>query len=69
MDKIVLFTDKKDCCACGGCVNICPNDAISMKEDEFGFLYPEIDHEKCIQLYTGKTVIVANTQGHFAQEI
>lgn len=49
MDKIVLFTDKKDCCACGACVNICPKDAISMKEDEFGFLYPEIDHEKCIQ--------------------
>ena len=29
-------------------MNICPEKAISMKEDEYGFIYPVIDGEKCI---------------------
>lgn len=48
MKEIVLFNDKKDCCACGACVNICPKNAISMAEDECGFLYPRIDRELCV---------------------
>lgn len=44
-DKIILFDDKKNCCACGACMNICPKNAIKMQEDEYGFLYPQI-HEK-----------------------
>ncbi len=50
MDKeIVLFNDIKDCCACGACENICPKNAISMLEDEQGFVYPEINRDLCIQ--------------------
>lgn len=49
MNKITLFNDKKDCCGCGACVNKCPKQAISMQEDEYGFLYPVIDESKCIQ--------------------
>lgn len=45
----VLFDDKKNCCACGACVNACPKDAVAMKEDEHGFLYPAIDADKCIR--------------------
>ena len=33
-DSIQLVPDKKDCCACGACMNICPKNAIGMKEDE-----------------------------------
>lgn len=36
-DKIILFDDKKNCCACGACMNVCPKDAIRMEEDEYGF--------------------------------
>ena len=36
-DKIILFDDKKNCCACGACMNICPKNAIKMQEDEYGF--------------------------------
>ena len=25
-DKIILFDDKKNCCACGACMNVCPKD-------------------------------------------
>ena len=49
METITLFKSKKDCCACGACVNICPKQAIQMQEDENGFLYPIIDNDKCIK--------------------
>ena len=29
-------------------MNICPVDAIQMRDNEEGFLYPQIDQEKCI---------------------
>ena len=47
-DKIILFDDKKNCCACGACMNICPKSAIKMQEDEEGFEYPCIDESKCV---------------------
>ncbi len=40
--------DKKDCTSCFACYNICPKNAIVMKEDEEGFKYPKIDKNKCI---------------------
>lgn len=49
METITLFKNKKDCCACGACLNICPKQAIKMQEDENGFLYPIINNDKCIK--------------------
>lgn len=46
--KHVNITSKEDCCGCTGCANICPKGAITMQEDNEGFLYPVIDKEKCI---------------------
>ena len=40
--------EKNYCSGCGLCVNICPKQAILMKEDEEGFLSPTIDKSKCI---------------------
>ena len=45
----ILYANKEDCCGCGACLNICPKQAITMKEDECGFIYPVIDEEKCIR--------------------
>lgn len=39
--------EKEDCVGCGACMQVCPTGSISMKEDEEGFRYPEIDSEKC----------------------
>lgn len=39
---------KQDCNGCGTCALRCPTQAIQMKEDSEGFLYPEINKEKCI---------------------
>lgn len=44
-----IFTSKKDCCGCSACQAICPKNAISMKPDEEGFLYPEINNDKCVE--------------------
>lgn len=43
-----LFKDKKDCTGCGACLNICPRGAIEMATDEYGFTYPKVDADKCI---------------------
>ncbi len=43
-----LYNKKEDCCVCGACVNICPKNAITMKKDKYGFLFPSVDSEKCI---------------------
>lgn len=48
MGVYFLTLDKNDCCGCGGCVNICPKDAIGMEADEYGFVYPRIDGQKCV---------------------
>ena len=42
-----FLNDTKLCTGCGACANICPHDAIVMKENEKGFLKPVIDVAKC----------------------
>lgn len=44
-----LFDKKEDCYGCGACANICPKNAIELKQDEQGFSYPKVDQEKCIE--------------------
>lgn len=39
---------KNRCCGCGACAQRCPQNCITMEEDEEGFRYPVIDEEKCI---------------------
>lgn len=39
----------KDCCGCTACASICAHDAIIMKPDALGFLYPEVDTSKCVE--------------------
>lgn len=44
----VLFNDKADCMGCSACFAACPKNAIEMKADSEGFLYPQIQEAKCI---------------------
>lgn len=39
---------KDSCTGCTACMNVCPHKAISMKADKYGFYYPEIDQNKCV---------------------
>ena len=45
MEEVV---EKNKCCGCHACFNVCPKNAISMKEDVKGFKYPIINRAKCI---------------------
>ena len=58
MKNCIVIENKKDCCGCGACVNACPKGAISMKEDEAGFIFPVVDEELCISCGLCKKVCV-----------
>ena len=45
---MIDVVNKKDCCGCSACVQICPKQCISLKEDFEGFLYPIVDKDVCI---------------------
>ncbi len=44
----LLFREKRDCCGCAACADLCPASAIAMKPDIEGFLYPHVDRDKCV---------------------
>lgn len=45
----VLTPSKEACCGCKACANACSRNAITFLPDEYGFEYPHIDAEKCIE--------------------
>lgn len=45
---MIMLENKKDCCGCYGCAQICPKQCIEMVEDEQGFFYPKVDESKCV---------------------
>lgn len=48
---MIEIKDKKDCCGCWACQDICPVQCITMNEDEEGFRYPTVDKDKCINCH------------------
>ena len=44
---MIQITDKSKCCGCTACASICSHQAITMKPDALGFLYPVVDEDKC----------------------
>ncbi len=49
MEKKIVLCPKHDCTGCNACYSICPTSCISMQEDNEGFLFPNIDFDKCIE--------------------
>lgn len=49
---------KIECCGCTACREVCPYNAIEMKADEEGFIYPVVDHEKCVKCMLCKKICV-----------
>ena len=48
---MIEIKDKKNCCGCWGCSQVCPVQCITMTEDEEGFRYPVVDKDKCINCH------------------
>ena len=46
---MIEITKKENCTGCHACYNACPQKCISMEFDDEGFLYPNVDVEKCIE--------------------
>lgn len=47
--RIIKINPQEDCSGCGACYAICPQKAIEMVENEEGFLYPQINGDKCVE--------------------
>lgn len=45
---MIEIKSKEDCCGCYACYNICPKQCITMKIDDEGFWYPNINEDICI---------------------
>lgn len=51
------------CCGCRACENVCLISAITMQQDDIGFLYPHVDEQKCLHCgHCAKTCPMLNSQ-------
>ena len=48
--------EKDKCTGCFACYNICPKHCIEMVENEYGYIYPNVDEKKCIKCNSCKRV-------------
>ena len=48
---MIKITDKRKCCGCSACQNICPKTCIEMKTDRYGFKYPFVDEKLCVDCH------------------
>lgn len=55
-NMIKLYEEKKRCCGCAACASICPVAAIEMWEDEYGFVYPHVNSDLCVECHRCESV-------------
>ncbi len=46
---MININDPKECCGCTACASVCSHDAIEMKPDSLGFLYPVVNRSLCVE--------------------
>lgn len=46
---MINIIEKRRCCGCSACMQVCPGQCIKMIQDDEGFLYPSVDENKCIK--------------------
>lgn len=63
-----VYLKKEDCCGCSACYNTCPTQAIHMKPDEEGFLYPVIDQALCVDCNSCVNVCPLICDGNYKEK-
>lgn len=53
---MITISDKRNCCGCSACVQICPKQCIDFNEDNHGFRYPLVNENKCVDCGLCETV-------------
>lgn len=46
---MIRIIDPADCCGCTACASICAHNAITMRPDVMGFLYPVVNEVECVE--------------------
>lgn len=64
-----LLCEKEKCFGCGACFAACSCDAIEMKLDSFGALYPDIKLDKCIGCKQCESVCPVKNYMEFAEPV
>ena len=44
----MIICDPDKCTACGSCINKCPNNCITLKENEYGVPIAVVDKNRCV---------------------
>jgi coenzyme F420-reducing hydrogenase beta subunit len=66
---MIQINKQTDCCGCSACEAICPKDAIIMRADDFGFKYPRVDLDKCIDCHLCEKVCQFNSNYDKSQNL
>lgn len=45
---MIQIINPENCCGCTACASICPHHAITMTDDQFGFKYPVVNQNLCV---------------------
>lgn len=56
---MISIQQTNNCFACGACVDICAKEAICLKENGQGYLYPVVDKKKCVSCGACERVCIA----------
>ncbi len=48
---MIEIEEKRRCCGCEACRQVCPQGCIRMERDEEGFDYPIVDTDRCIECH------------------
>ena len=63
-DSMKEYEERKTCCGCGACREICPQKAIEMRPDKEGFLYPKMNRDLCNHCGKCRGVCPTNHYGY-----
>ena len=56
---MIVVKNKADCCGCTACYSVCPKKAISMQQDQEGFLFNIITSTRKLAVGSGTVPIYA----------